>query len=492
MPFPGPGSLATMVALVGLPLAFGVASYALGPAFARRAALPGAAAMAAAAALLAAHVLADGAQRHALGGWSAPLGIELHADGLAALAIAMTAGVGVLVVAYALSYFERGSTGDGFWAPWWFLWAALDALYLAADAFNAYVALELLGLSAIALVVLRGSPTALAAGLRYLIAALLGSLAYLLAVAFLYGSHGTLSFAGLAAAMQPGTSATLVLVLVVFGLALKTALFPLHYWLPPAHGGAEAPVSALLSALVVKASFVLLLRLWFGVFETVTTVALAQALGALGAGAALWGGVAALFQRRLKMLVAYSTVSQLGYLFLLFPLATGTRGGRRALAWQGGVYYALSHAFAKAAMFLAAGTIIHALNGDDVEHLEGAAARMPASMFAFGLAGVTLAGLPPSGGFVAKWLLLSSAIGSGQWWWAVVLLAGGLLTAAYVFRVLRSAFVPRADEDRVRPVPRAMELAALALALVALALGLVAPGPLGLLAVGGPFGEVVP
>lgn len=470
-----------MAALVGLPLALGAAGVLLGPRRAPRLALPGSALMAAAAAFLYIRVLNYGAQREALGGYGAPLGIELYADGLSTLMIAMSALVGALVSLYARAYFRLAAGGERFWPLWWLLWAAMNALYLSADVFNAYVTLELLGLSAVGLLALAGGAVALSAALRYLLAALLGSAAYLLGVALLYGAHGSLALRELAGLIVPGPFAALVLALMSTGLALKTALFPLHFWLPPAHGSAVAPVSALLSGLVVKASFYLLLRLWFDVFGAAAAPAAGQALGALGAMAVLWGALNALRQRKLKMLVAYSTVAQVGYLFLLFPLATGTAPQVALLAWTGGVLYALAHACAKAAMFLAAGAIVHAWGEDDIEHLEGTSARLPWSLFAFALAGVTLMGLPPSGGFIGKWLLLRSAFDAGQWWWAVVLLAGGLLTAVYVFRVLRSAFVPPLAGRVLHPIPRGMQLSAFALAAAGTLLGVLAAAPAHLL-----------
>jgi multicomponent Na+:H+ antiporter subunit D len=400
---------------------------------------------------------------------------------LSTLMLAMTAIVGALVSLYARAYFGLTPGGERFWPLWWLLWAAMNAVYLSADVFNFYVALEVLGLAAVGLLVLRGGAVALAAALRYLLAALLGSLAYLLGVALLYGAHGTLALAELARLLEPGPHAALVLALMTSGLALKTALFPLHFWLPPAHGSALAPVSALLSALVVKASFYLLLRLWFDLFGAAAAPAAGQALGCLGVAAILFGALSALRQRTLKMLIAYSTVAQIGYLFLLFPLATGTAPEAAREAWTGGLLYAVSHALAKAAMFLAAGSIVHAWGEDDIEHLEGTSARLPWSLFAFGLAGVALMGLPPSGGFIGKWLLLKSAFATGQWWWALAILAGGLLTAAYVFRVLRSAFVPPLAGRVLHAVPRVMQAAALALALASALLGLAAAGPASLL-----------
>jgi multicomponent Na+:H+ antiporter subunit D len=463
--------------LVGLPLALGVAAVLLGPRLARLTALPGMAAMAAASGAACLSVLAQGPRREALGGWAAPLGIEIQADGLSALMVGMTALVAVPTGVYARAYFRLAPGGERFWPLLWMLWAAMNALYLAADAFNAYVALELLTLGAVGLVALGGGAAALGAALRYLLAALLGSGAYLLGVALLYGTHGTLALHELAALLRPGAQSAVALSLIAAGLALKTALFPLHFWLPPAHGAALAPASALLSGLVVKASFYLLLRLWVDVFDAVATQAAANVLGALGAAAVLWGAINALRQSRLKMLVAYSTVAQVGYLFLVFPLVAVRDADAAALAYAGGILYAVSHACAKAAMFLAAGAIVHAWGEDDIEHLEGTSARLPWSLFAFALAGVTLMGLPPSGGFIGKWLLLRSAFDAGQWWWAGVLLAGGLLTAVYVFRVLRSAFVPPLPGRVLHPVPFAMQGSALVLALAGVILGVAAAAP---------------
>jgi multicomponent Na+:H+ antiporter subunit D len=430
---------------------------------------------------LAAEVMAGGLQRTELGGWDAPIGLALAADGLSAVLIATTAAVSLLIAAYAHAFFGATPDGQRFWPLWWWLVAAMNGAYLATDLFNIYVALELLGLAAIGLVALRGGEIALAAAMRYLFAAIFGSLAYLLGVALLYGAHGALALDAVAELIEPSLALTLAIALMATGLILKSALFPLHYWLPPAHGSAAAPVSAVLSALVVKVTFYLLLRLWFDVFGSAASAAAAQMIGVAGVAAMIWGSLAAMRQRKLKMLVAYSTVAQLGYLFVVFPLATAATPEVASAALQGAAMYVVAHALAKSAMFLAAGAIVHAWGDDDVEHLEGTSARMPVSLFAFGLAGVTLIGLPPSGGFIAKWLLLRSAIDGGQWWWAVAILTGGLLTAIYVFRVLRSAFVPPRPERPLSPVPVAMQVSALVLALLAVVLGVTAVGPLALL-----------
>jgi multicomponent Na+:H+ antiporter subunit D len=258
----------------------------------------------------------------------------------------------------------------------------------------------------------------------------------------------------------------------------------LHLWLPPAHAGAPAPASALLSALVVKGSFILIVRLWFDVMPGLPGYAAAQILAVLGAAAILFGSVLALRQARLKMLVAYSTVAQIGYLFLMFPLAAAP-GSASIDAWTGGLLQAISHACAKAAMFMSAGLIADVLGHDRIAGLGGVGRVLPMTVLAFGIGGLSLMGLPPSGGFVAKWLLLKAAIDTGQWWWALVIMAGGLLTGGYLFRVLTLAL---AEADAVPPsrtsVTTRREMVVLALAVVSMLLGILPLASFGLLQIG--------
>jgi formate hydrogenlyase subunit 3/multisubunit Na+/H+ antiporter MnhD subunit len=479
-----------------LPLVGAVATFLVGRRGAVLLALLAALGIVMAVASLAWQVWHSGPQRHAVGGWHAPLGIDLYADGLTVVMLLMSAVVGTLTSIYAVGYFSPLSGGDDvhdlahtqdthfFWPIWLFLWAALHALVLAADVFNGYVTLELLGLAAVALVNLAGGQAALTAGMRYLLTSLLGSMSYLLGVAILYAVFGTLDMQELSARMSVGLPAQVAVACLLMGLVLKTALFPLHFWLPPAHANAPAPVSVALSALVVKASFYLLLRLWLYVFPSAVTLGIGQLLGVLGGAAILWGSLLAVRQRRLKLLVAYSTVAQIGYLFLLFPMLATTAG---VMAWNGGVYHVLSHAFAKGAMFMAAGAIMRVHGHDRINEMAGVGQQAPLSVFAFALAGVTLMGLPPSGGFIAKWLLLNSALESGQWWSAMIIVTGGLFAARYVFSVLQHAFTECPAHVQFRPAPPSMEVAALVLAIIAITLGLTATPPLTLLQIGAPF-----
>ena len=439
----------------------------------------------------------QGPLRYPLGGWGAPLGIDWYADGLTVLLLLMCTMVMVPINLYAWSYLHHKShteeirsgqsmfTHERFWPLWFFLWASLNALFLSADLFNLYVTLELFSLSAAMLATLGQQPAALTAGMRYLLVSMVGSLLYLLGVAFLYAAYGTLDLAILSRIITSGAQTWTPMTLMTLGLLLKTGLFPLHIWLPPTLANAPSPVSAILSGLVEKAPFYLLLRLWFQVFEPHLPSSAGQFLGILGAGAIFWGSLHAFRQERLKLLVAYSTVAQLGYLFLLFPL-TATDSIAET-AWSGGIYHALAHALAKAAMFLAAGNIMLALGHDRISEFEGIAQAMPMSLFAFGLGGISLMGLPPSGGFVAKWLLLKAAWGGEFWWWAGIILGGGLLTAGYTFIVLKRAFATPLKHTTIQPIPFSLEFTALTLSVLGILLGLTATLPLNLLHIGHPF-----
>ena len=430
-----------------------------------------------------------------IGNWPPPLGLAFRADGLSAAMLLTTAIVICATGLYARPVFRvppglsEARAPLVFWILLMAVWAALNAVFLGDDLFNLYVALELLTFAAVPLVCLDGRAETLAAALRYLLFALLGSVLYLLGSALLYGAFGTLDIVLLSGLIRAQPVAFTAAGLMTTGLLAKTALFPLHLWLPPAHAGAPPPASAVLSGLVVKASFFLVVRLWFDAMPGLLDLAAAQILSVLGAGAILVGSILALRQVRLKLLIAYSTIAQIGYLFLMFPLAAGSASAQfgSQVALTGGMLQAISHAFAKAAMFMSAGLIAEALGHDRVADLRGVGQMVPVTTFAFGVAALSLVGLPPSGGFVAKWLLLTAAITAGQWWWALVMLLGGLLAGGYMFKVLASALTD-ANQPLVprSPVLRNREIVALVLALCSMLLGILPLRPFGLLQIGRP------
>lgn len=455
-------------ALILLPLAWATLAFVLGPGRGAWMGMGGLASQTLLAVMLARSVMQDGPRVIALGGWGAPLGIELSADGLAAVFLLLTQIVALVLAPYSRDYFRaRPDLQRGFWPLFGYLIAALNALFLSSDLFNLYVTLELLTLAAVGLVALGGGRSQAAAAWRYLLVSLVASGAYLMGVGWIYGLTGTVSLTDIRWFFETGIppAAWLAGGLMLAGLIAKTALLPFHFWLPPAHGGAAAPVSALLSALVIKASFYIILRFSLDSFSPLAQAA-ALPLGAMGALAIVWGSIQAIRTPKIKMLVAWSTVAQLGYLFLVFPLLADAR------ALEAGVMQAVAHGLAKAAMFAAVGVLVLSNGRDTLAGLLGAAHHAPLALGAFALAGISLMGLPPSGGFLAKWLILEAALAQGAWYWAGIIILGGLLAAAYVFRVLKLAFMlPVAGDGFVQP-SRTLAWMAMILALMSILIGL--------------------
>jgi len=431
---------------------------------------------------------ATGPLVYLLGGWSPPLGIALRADGASVAMMLAVAGVVCAIGLFARADFglragEPESRGAySYWLLLLAIWGALNLVFVSGDLFTLYVALELLTFAGVPLVCLAGSGETLRAALRYMLFALCGSVLYLLGAVLLYGGYGTLDMPMLANALQPEPIALAALALMTAGLLAKTALFPLHIWLPPAHGGAPAAASAVLSALVIKGSWFLVLRLWLDVMPGVASAQAAQLLAGLGAAAIVVGSVVALRQQRLKLLVAYSTVAQIGYLFLLFPLAFDAAGDMafREVAATAGVLQAIAHATAKAGMFMAAGLVYARLGHDRIDELAGAARALPVAVAAFLIGGIALMGVLPSGAYLAKKLLLASAAESGQWWWSWVLQGGAAFTAGYVVLIALRCFArPAAPLADLQPVSALSQWAALGLAGASLLLSLAAvEGPL--------------
>lgn len=456
-----------MPALVLLPLVAATAAAVLPAAAGRWLALAVAVLMPLALYALTRQVMDHGEMSYALAGLPVPLGIRLRLDGLSVRLMWLVCVVYLAATTHAAAGVDSGKGTRRFWAAWLMLPVGLNELLLSADLFNLYVGLELLTLSAVALVAFNGTSEALRAAMRYLLLAMLAALVYLLGVALVYGATGTLDVALMHDRMGSDRLRWAALILMTGGLLLKGAVFPLHGWLPPAHSSAPGPVSAVLSALVVKASLYILYRLWFEAQPQLPAPPAGQVLALLGCGAVLFGSVLALRQRHLKRLIAYSTVAQLGYLMLLFGMPS-------VYAWQGAIYQVLSHGLAKAAMFLAAANLMKRLGSDLLDRLPGADQVMPVSVFALGLAGVNLMGLPPSGGFLAKWLLLTAAWQQQAWHIVAVILIGSLLAAGYIFRVMGLIYVRPVAEPATGAGPDpglACGLTALLLALLAIATG---------------------
>ncbi|MGY4707177.1 complex I subunit 5 family protein [Candidatus Bipolaricaulota sp. J31] len=316
------------------------------------------------------------------------------------------------------------------------------SLVLSQDLFNLYVCLELTSLIAFLLVGIEGRPAQVWASLKYLILTSCGMILYLLGVGFVYAETGTLSLPALASA-ERGLPLSLGVGLLLAGAAAKGGVFLYGLWLPVAHGYAPAPVSALLSGLVVKMGVVAAARIAVPFGAELVLVALGLVTGALGI-------LHALFEDRLKVLLAYSTMSQLGYILLGFGWG----------AWEGAIAYAVAHGLFKALLFLSAGRAEAEGGSHRISLLTGRLSF--ATRFGLGLGALAIAGLPPLVGYAAKGIISAAAPPWGKW--ALVVLSLGTAAAF-------SKFVPLVTRgpkgERLSP-----DLALLGLAVVGTGVGL--------------------
>jgi multicomponent Na+:H+ antiporter subunit D len=345
---------------------------------------------------------------------------------------------------------------------------AVGGLAFAADLFTFFVFYELLTIATYPLVTHKDTEAALAAGRRYLAYLLSGGLALLLAMAILYSELGTLEFTpgGFVAGELSSATVAVVFALIALGFGTKSAIMPLHAWLPSAMI-APTPVSALLHAVAVVKGGVFGFVRGIGFVlgpEALAGLAVTDIVAALAATTILVASVIALRQDNLKRRLAFSTVAHLSYIVLGLSLLSTT-------AWDGGMYHLVNHAALKITLFFCAGAIYAKAHLDSVSQLDGIGRQMPVTMGAFAVASLGLAGLPPMGGFVSKTYLVTGAAGEGQVLYAAVLLTSSVLTAGYLFPIVYRAFfaVPshrleRAEAPAAMVVPLALT-AALSVAL---------------------------
>jgi multicomponent Na+:H+ antiporter subunit D len=431
----------------------------------------GAAIAAALAALVAVVAVAGGsALRYAVGGWPAPWGIELVLDPLSAFTSAAIASVAAVSLAGAgpgaRAAFE--GTTPRFYALALVVVTGLLGITLSGDLFNVFVFLEIAAIASYALVA-SGKAPALAAGFRYLVLGTVGASFYLLGVGLLYALTGTLNMADLADRVPAVSASPLFaggVAFIVVGLAIKVALFPLHGWLPDAYTHAPPPVAALLPAVATKAPAYALARTLLYVLRP-DELPVGTVLAWAGGAAVVVGGLFALRQTDARRLLAYSSVSQMGYIVLGLGLANSS-------ALTGAYLHILNHAVMKSTLFMAVGALMLSARGPSLGALAQLAPR-PLIGACMVVAALSMVGVPPAGGFFSKWYLLQGAIEAGQPVLVAAILFGSLLAAVYMYRLTEAVWLTTggtASAPRQREAPPVVLAALLVLALATLGIGL--------------------
>jgi len=387
---------------------------------------------AAIAGLLAGQVWADGVVTYAVGGFALPYGIELVVDGLALAVVALISAISLGVLAYAR---HAGPHENTFYSQLLLLVTGLTGMTVTGDVFNLYVFLEITGLAAYGLVASGRAASAAVAALKYLIIGTVGASLYLLGVGYALAATGTLNMADMNAKLAAvGYDSTLVLTafgLMVGGLTVKVALFPLHTWQPDAYANSPDSVSAFISALVSTVSAYALARLLFSVFtvDFLTAVPAARwALIAVASVSIVAGSTLAVSQSSVQRMLAYSSVSQFGLVIAGFAVAT-------PIAVVGATVHLVGHAVMKGGLFAASGIIERETGADTVGGYAGMGSRTPIAAGAFTVLALGMVGVPPAIGFVGKWYILVGAVEAEIWPVVAVLLLSTLLTLAYFARL---------------------------------------------------------
>ncbi|MGI9520519.1 MAG: monovalent cation/H+ antiporter subunit D family protein [Hyphomicrobiaceae bacterium] len=395
-------------------------------------------------AMLLVKVLHTGTVSYWLGGWEPPFGIEYRVDLVNAFILLLVSCVGAIVMPYALRSVEQDVEADN--QPWFYCiyllcLTGLLGMAVSGDAFNIFVFMEISSLATYVLIAMGRAKRALLSAYQYLIMGTIGATLYVLGVGLLYIVTGSLNLVDVAERIGPAfhdqyrpIMAALAFILV--GISLKLALFPLHVWLPNAYAFAPSFATIFLAATATKVAVYILLRLYFSVFGaaiTVTQLPVTDVLLALSLAAMFIASILAIYEDSIERMLAYSSVAQIGYITLGIALANQA-------GLTGSIVHILNHAVMKATLFAAIGAVVYRLGTSRLSNLDGLAHKMPVTMAAFVIGGLSIVGVPGTAGFVSKWYLGVGAIEQG--WWPVVFLivASSVISIIYIGRVVEVAY----------------------------------------------------
>ncbi len=431
-----------------------------------------------AAVIILAQVMREGTVRYYLGGWAPPLGIELAIDSFNGFILATILLLSVATVIYARKSVEHEIGPEktiAFYVLFQLLVTGLVGMTITGDIFNLYVFLEISSIAAYALIASARKPRSYLASFNYLI---LGSIAggfILIGTGNLYAATGALNMLDIARLLPASFELATVhagFIFLVIGYSIKAAVFPLHIWLPDAYAESPSAVTILISTVMSKVSVYALFRIIFTIFTTAYIVDVFPVTGFIlfiAAVAMIAGAVIAIAQSDLKRMLAYSSVSQIGY--IMFALGVANQ-----VALEGGILHILGHAVMKGCLFMVAGLIIYRVGTSRLSDLGGIAKVMPISCAAFALAGASMIGIPPTIGFMSKYYLVLGALEAGHWVYAAILLLGSLLAVGYIWRFIEIAYFGDGCDGgsgaRTLEAPASMLAPMVALALLCLLLGI--------------------
>ena len=424
---------------------------------------------------------------YAMGGWTGdggfPVGIFLVLDGFSVLMLCIINLIGLVALFYSLSYMSKYTAEANYYALFCLIVAGMNGVVLSGDLFNLFVFLEVSVISSYALVAFGVGKTELEASFKYQVLGGLASMLILLAIGLIYWKTKTVNIADVRNVLDAGYSKPFIVfvqVLFISGFGLKAAIIPFHAWLPDAHSSAPSPISAMLSGVLIKAvGIYVLIRLFFNMFVFSHEIALV--LTSLGAISMVVGSLLAIIQWDVKRLLAYSSISQIGYVVMAFGMGILLllKGNEAAaiLAIGGGIYHMINHAVFKGLLFLNAGSLEYRLDTRNLKEMGGLSKSMPVTSTTSFVASMSISGLPPFNGFFSKLIIVVAAINGRFYMLAALAVLVSIITLAYFLKFQRFAFFNKAATkavQKVKEVPFAMSFSMIFLAVLCLALSLLA------------------
>lgn len=382
-------------------------------------------------------VMNTGVVEYRVGGWTPPWGIHLVVDGINAFVVVLIQAVALLALihSYRAVLDDVGPKRRIYYPLYLLFVAGISGISMTGDAFNLYVLIEVSALTSYALLSL-GARRSVHSAFNYLILGAIGASFYLLGIGYLYLKTGTLNMIDLRQSimmdgLMESPSVHVAFVLIMLGVWMKMALFPVHGWLPNAYAYSPPTSASLIAPLMTKVMVYVMIRMMLSVFGPLYIFEYldwSNAVVYLAIAAILAGSLMALGQRNYRKMLAYIVVAEVGYM-----VGGAWVAGQTAMV--GAIYHILSDSAMTLCLFLVAGAIFHKTNAFRNEDFEGLFRKMPVTMGVFVMGALSMVGIPPTAGFFSKWYLIGGAFETGDWLFAFALIVSSLINAVLFFRI---------------------------------------------------------
>ena len=395
-------------------------------------------------------VLTNGTVTYEMGNWAPPWGIEFSVDYLSVFMLITISVVSLLILIFGtkdLTHELKAKVRGWYYTLYLLLVASMMGLAMTNDLFNMFVFMEIAAISAVGIIAIKSDRECIEASLKYLLLSAVGTGGVLMSIALLYMVTGHLNFDLVGAVMNSAfqvypNNILVALALFSVGFIVKAALFPLHVWLPDAHSSAPSPSSAILSGLVIKIYAVVYLKILYNVFpvELFNMIPVFDMILILASLSIFFGSIFAIVQDDIKRMLAFSSIAQIGYVFLGIGLANQT-------GLTGGILHIFNHAFMKAMLFLSAGAIIYCTGIRKIDQLKGIGTKMPLVMGVFSIGAMAMVGIPTTNGFISKLYLALGTLDAGKPFYLGVIMVSSFLNVIYYFPIVISAFFGEPGEE---------------------------------------------